>query len=130
MGCPRGCLKQFTKYSVEQIIFLMVAIVPSDPDNTLHPSAALLLTRDCFSPSGAGCPAAECACVCVRARGVAMATTLRRCVCTGTCHARAGKPVRFHNSSICWQGVVADVGNIFLAVGMMQQFSYGLHVWR
>ena len=55
MGCPRGCLKQFTKYSVEQIIFLMVAIVPSDPDNTLHPSAALLLTRDCFSPSGAGC---------------------------------------------------------------------------
>jgi len=33
----------------------MVAIVPSDPDNTLHPSAALLLTRDCFSPSGAGC---------------------------------------------------------------------------
>ena len=76
------------------------------------------------------CPAAECACVCVRARGVAMATTLRRCVCTGTCHARAGKPVRFHNSSICWQGVVADVGNIILAVGMMQQFSYGLHVWR
>ena len=39
-------------------------------------------------------------CVCVRARGVAMATTLRRCVCTGTCHARAGKPVRFHNSFV------------------------------
>ena len=55
MGCPRGCLGRFTRYSVGQIIFLMVAIVPSDPDGALHPSAALLLTRDCFSPSGAGC---------------------------------------------------------------------------
>ena len=79
------------------------------------------------------CPAAECACVCV-------------CACEGGCHGHHPKKVCVHRdlpctsgeasevsqqfSSICWQGVVADVGNIFLVVGMMQQFSYGLHVWR